>query len=1071
MSIRILLGRTRALRREALARDAFGSTDALGRPTFLYVTDSVRKAQLVEREFNAYKDRRAFSPRTSTLAALLERMAVAHGDGRVPWTGQAAALVAERLLETRGGEWLRGLGDPVRVGADLAALRDAWAEAGRPALAGRHGPEIVEFLGRLTESLDAAAERVSASTLLAQLARRLDSVAEGGPQSGSLGSWLRREPAVVIDDVLHPSPLRRQLLVKLCRAWSATGAHVVVSFESGRDLGGREVEAFFEYGDEDEIGLSLRAFQATRAMRRDCFEGLVAVGGAEIVVATTEGPVAPEERDGVDAGGPVGLADALDTGARATWPDAVRFVQWPAPVDEVRGIAEAVKGAILAGAKPGDCWVSFPGLPAYAPLVRRAFASVGVPCTISTGTPAAELPAGRWLRDLVHAATADFPVGVLLAACASGLSGAVDATSALGLARVLREHGVTAFPPAWPAPLLAAIPPALRPALDALGALRASLAPLAGPIEPKAWADTLRRVGEQHAVLERIEASPVEAGARARSAQAWAAALGAIDGAARAAADARPGPWPGMRLARLLDEALAGARLPEPAAEGRVQVVGILELRGIHPPHLWIGGLVADDFPAREGGDYLVAPASRRSLDLPDRGAEARFLLASAVRNAEAGGHRLTLSWPSARDGNECARSPVVEEMLRIRLEAGPGSEEGATAAGKVEQAVPSLVAHGPADVDRAVGAAHGRGADAAAWAPLGRGTEAYAALAAPARARAGDAFGPYDGILRQPPQLPGAVGVSRFESYLACPARAWYAMLLGVDPEEDYDPDLDPGERGNLLHDVLRRFVEGLHASDRRGVAGADPARSAEAAGLLRAAVDEAMAHDPGVARLPPRLREARRRALAAGLDGQGPRGVLAEWLRQRIDDPPGTEMHAAEWGFARVDVGPLALRGRADRVDLLPGGAVLVVDYKTGKPPADKRIAKGLVAQGVVYAAAAKAAHGVPAAAVYQGMGKADEVARKGWVGEDAALAAAAAGRNALNLDQPAGRAVRDHLERAAEKLAAGRFHTTLAGADDAGCKHCDFRQACRVDHARNARIAAGDDARWLRPIPGAS
>ena len=49
----------------------------------------------------------------------------------------------------------------------------------------------------------------------------------------------------------------------------------------------------------------------------------------------------------------------------------------------------------------------------------------------------------------------------------------------------------------------------------------------------------------------------------------------------------------------------------------------------------------------------------------------------------------------------------------------------------------------------------------------------------------------------------------------------------------------------------------------------------------------------------------------------------------------------------------------------------------------------------------------------------------------------------------------------------MAAGRFHPSLAGPALAGCDWCELRRACRVDHERNARIAARRDPLWQAPI----
>ena len=78
----------------------------------------------------------------------------------------------------------------------------------------------------------------------------------------ALTEWLRTTHSVVLDDILMPSPLRRALLVALCRAWQSVGTHVVVSFETGRDLGGREAGLFFGYDDVDAVAYPLKPFAA-----------------------------------------------------------------------------------------------------------------------------------------------------------------------------------------------------------------------------------------------------------------------------------------------------------------------------------------------------------------------------------------------------------------------------------------------------------------------------------------------------------------------------------------------------------------------------------------------------------------------------------------------------------------------------------------------------------------------------------------------------------------------------------------------------------------------------------------
>ena len=52
-----------------------------------------------------------------------------------------------------------------------------------------------------------------------------------------------------------------------------------------------------------------------------------------------------------------------------------------------------------------------------------------------------------------------------------------------------------------------------------------------------------------------------------------------------------------------------------------------------------------------------------------------------------------------------------------------------------------------------------------------------------------------------------------------------------------------------------------------------------------------------------------------------------------------------AEAWG--ETDVAGVTLYGKADRIDLLPGGGLAIVDYKTGKAPARKAVDEGFALQ----------------------------------------------------------------------------------------------------------------------------
>ena len=50
----------------------------------------------------------------------------------------------------------------------------------------------------------------------------------------------------------------------------------------------------------------------------------------------------------------------------------------------------------------------------------------------------------------------------------------------------------------------------------------------------------------------------------------------------------------------------------------------------------------------------------------------------------------------------------------------------------------------------------------------------------------------------------------------------------------------------------------------------------------------------------------------------------------------------------------------------------------------------------------------------------------------------------------------------------VAGGVFHPTLAGTDAAGCAHCSFRRACRLDLPRAAAVCSGDSPASAWPAP---
>jgi ATP-dependent helicase/nuclease subunit B len=797
-------------------------------------------------------------------------------------------------------------------------------------------------------------------------------------------------------------------------------------------------------------------------LRRALFEALVAEGGeADIVIVGADGTarvVEPWDEPGEPE--PAGLADRLYADAPEPpggTPRLPRIVRFADPATEVRTIAHAVKAHLLSGGRPEDTWVAFPGLPGYLPLVRRVFGALGIPFEVSSGRPVRARPVAEVLLMAARSAASGHPLGPMLAALASGLVGAVAERDALALARACRERGVThARTDTWAAKLSDAA--AHRAAIEAVDDARARLAPLADPVAPPRWRDTLMRVLEAWNIVER-SGDTHDPATSVDSRMATGRALEALAQVADDALSVDAGAWEPLRLARLLEERLDAARLPDAkAGPRRIQVVGMLELRGIHPGWLWVGGLLADDFPARPTEDFLLSRTARRALDTLDPGDEARYIFASALRNAMAEGHTLTFSWPAARDDRPAAVSPVLEDLLEVHV-------EGQELRKRVEAGRAPTIPASPDELDALLGEARAARAESAPWAAHARDSARLARLAEVLDARRDRlGFSAWDGVLDRPPPLPDPLAVTRFEDYVACPARYFYRTLLDLYAERAWDPDLEARTAGVLLHGILDAFVRRVRAGGVDTLHGGSASDRAAWATLLHAVASERLDAARELGGLPGQLAAWHRRRWLAGLVDAAPRGLLAAWLDAEIASLLPTRFDRTEHTFRDHPVGPARLQGRVDRVDRVEGGGALVLDYKTGSAPKREHVEAGTKIQGFVYLDALAGGHGV---AVYQELKSAATLRSAGWMGDPSVLSTLKVQPRSATVMSETDRATyAAYLADSASRLAAGRFHPTLAGPQRAGCDWCEFARCCRVDHARNSAIFAQGDERWQAP-----
>ena len=189
---------------------------------------------------------------------------------------------------------------------------------------------------------------------------------------------------------------------------------------------------------------------------------------------------------------------------------------------------------------------------------------------------------------------------------------------------------------------------------------------------------------------------------------------------------------------------------------------------------------------------------------------------------------------------------------------------------------------------------------------------------------------GRFHGFTMPPPARP--YSLSAFERYQDCPFKFFAADVLGLKegPEDESTPS--PRARGRFIHEVFERFFE---AWDSRVGGAITTERLDQARALLEEVAEPLLA----------RLTEAdaaleRTRLLGsaistgsfdvvAGHEAARPAEVQQRWLEHRFE---------GEFGLGFEDR-RVALRGVADRVDLLRGNRLRLIDYKSGGAPNTSR------------------------------------------------------------------------------------------------------------------------------------
>jgi RecB family exonuclease len=557
--------------------------------------------------------------------------------------------------------------------------------------------------------------------------------------------------------------------------------------------------------------------------------------------------------------------------------------------------------------------------------------------------------------------------------------------------------------------------------------------------------------------------------------------LGALDAAGR--------DLPLERFASLCESALAASRMPaagiRPLVRG-VLVADLMSARGVPFDVVVVPGLVERQFPAPPREDPVLLDDERlavgRLLGRPDalrpkasRIDEERLLFALAAGSCR---KRLVLTYPRLEAGT--ARERVASSFLLAVAEAlgGVRADYGTLANFDRLERVPLSRLH-PAAPEDAESELEYDLATAALPEPrevlsLARLSPFFARGIALDLERWSPRLGRYDGVLGQGSgPLDRALSATRLETYATCPIQYFFHYELGLvrldDPERL--SEVEPLERGRIIHAILRAFLAGVRASGRALAAAPREALGDE---LETVATAEFARREQTAAVGPAFLWDLQKSAIRTDLerwldveiDDQRSGAWMPAMFEVRFgprdggsDDAAGGEEDAASRDEPAVfDLGggrSVAFRGRIDRIDLsFDRRRFRVIDYKTGGVYGAKgeTVRGGRALQLPVYLLAGRQLAAAAAAGQKSAIGEAQYffVTRRGGFARVAySDKGAAAKREAL---AGAVRLITDGI-------AAGRFEPEPE-ADT--CRRCDYLRICGSSRARVAELKAGDPAR---------
>jgi ATP-dependent helicase/nuclease subunit B len=275
--------------------------------------------------------------------------------------------------------------------------------------------------------------------------------------------------------------------------------------------------------------------------------------------------------------------------------------------------------------------------------------------------------------------------------------------------------------------------------------------------------------------------------------------------------------------------------------------------------------------------------------------------------------------------------------------------------------------------------------------------------------------------------------GARILELQSACGFRAFADARLRSSEPEQPEPGMDSRESGTVVHDVLKRFWDEVKTQDELR-----DMTTEERDDLLEWCIGEALKRAEG-------LSSTEWDTAYVQVQRDRLRRLLSWWLELEMERRVPFVVRLSEKEFRDVQVGPLRLNVRMDRVDEV-GGGELLIDYKTGvASPNDWLTERPDAPQLPLYAILSEAEKlkGVAFGLVRAGEGR----ALKGYASEEGLLPGKLTKmKEAATLAEQVER-WRWILVRLAEEFYAGDARVQPKNYP-ATCEYCSQRILCRLN-----------------------